>query len=117
MQYQVENLKIWQISLMFVTKVYQLTKDFPKEEQYGLTGQMRRAAISIPANVAEGKGRGHQKEYLQFLYIAKGSALELLTLVHVAKNLEYLSNELVPELLNDLSEIIAMLSGLIRSLQ
>ena len=117
MQYQLENLKVWQVSMRFVTKIYEITKEFPKEEQYGLTGQMRWAAVSIPANIAEGKGRGHQKEYLQFLYVAKGSALELMTLICVAKNLKYLSNALAEAFLEDLSEITAMLSGLIKTLQ
>ena len=116
MQYQLENLKVWQVSLGFVTRIYEITREFPKEERYGLTGQMRRAAVSIPSNIAEGKGRGHPKEYMQFLYVAKGSALELMTLIHVAKNLKYLSGELAEELLKAVSEVTAMLTSLIKTL-
>jgi four helix bundle protein len=74
-----KNLKIWQNSIHLVIEVYNLTRAFPKEELYGLSSQMRRAAISVPSNIAEGAARKNKTEYLQFLYISLGSLSELET--------------------------------------
>lgn len=110
------ELTVWKKSIALVTEIYRLTFLFPKEELYGLTSQMRRAAVSIPANIAEGYGRGHRQEYIRFLWIAFASATELETHLIIsqklgfAKNNEYWSSE---ELL---TEIMKMLRGLIRTL-
>ena len=116
MQDHFEKLIVWQKGIALVKEVYRLTKMFPKEEQYGLTSQMRRAAVSIPANIAEGKGRSHKKEYRQFLYIAQGSTFEMMTLTIVATELAYLTKEEIQNLQSLLSEITAMLRSLIRVL-
>ena len=117
MQNQFQNLKVWQKARVLVKRVYELTKDLPKEEQYGLTGQLRRAAVSVPVNIAEGNGRYHKKEYLQFLYIARGSVYEVLALVQLAQDLAYLKEAEARELFDLSGEVTAMLNGLIRSLR
>lgn len=76
-----------------VEAVYQLTQQFPSEERFGLTPQMRRAAISIPSNIAEGYGRGHRKEYVQFLQVARGSLMELETQLQIAVRLSFVDRE------------------------
>jgi len=86
-----KDLKIWQLSIDMVTKVYALTKNFPKEEMYGLTSQIRRAAISVPSNIAEGCGRNSAKELIQFLYYSMGSLSELETQFIIAQNLGYIT--------------------------
>ncbi len=79
-----KKLEVWTFSMETVKQIYLLTKSYPSEEQYGLISQTRRAAVSIPSNVAEGLGRNHKKDSLQFLYISRGSAYELETLLSVA---------------------------------
>jgi four helix bundle protein len=114
---QVENLKVWQKAVSLVKLVYQLTANFSKDEAYGLTSQMRRAAVSIPANIAEGRGRGHKKEFVQFLYTARGSAYELSTLFIVAQEVGLLSVGDAVKCKNDLDEILFMLNGLIKAVR
>ena len=87
----VENLEIWQEAVDLVKKVYKLTQTWPKEELYGLTSQVRRAAVSVPANLAEGVGRGGPREMARFAQIALGSLYELDTLLHLAVELGYAS--------------------------
>lgn len=84
---------IWQLSHSFTLEVYRLTSGFPKEELYGLTSQIRRAALSIPTNISEGCGRNSDKEFNQFLNIALGSANETEYLLILSKDLNYISNE------------------------
>lgn len=91
-----------------VKKIYTITKDFPKEEIYGLTSQMRRAAISIAANISEGKARQTKNEYIQFLYIALGSASELETQLIISKELGYIDNKTEELILEDLDHISRM---------
>nr|WP_317623063.1 four helix bundle protein [Thiohalomonas denitrificans] len=79
-----EQLEAWKVSMNLVKSVYDLTAKFPPEERYGLSQQMRRAAVSIPSNIAEGSGRNHSKEYLQFLAISRGSLAELETQLQIA---------------------------------
>jgi four helix bundle protein len=94
---RVNQLEIWQEAMEIVGVVYQLSNQFPKSEVYGLTSQMRRAAVSIPANLAEGVGRGGNAELARFAQIAVGSAYELDTLIQLARNLEYVpSTEIIP---------------------
>jgi four helix bundle protein len=87
------DLEVWQKSMDLVMSVYQLTKSFPEDERFGLTGQIRRAAVSIPANIAEGYGRTHRGDYLRHLSIARGSLAELETHLVIAVRLEYISRE------------------------
>jgi len=84
-----KELDIWKLSVDFVVEIYRLTSKFPKEEKYGLINQMRRAAVSIPSNIAEGAGRNSDKENLQFLHIALGSLSELDTQLIVSEKLDY----------------------------
>jgi four helix bundle protein len=95
----------------FVPNIYRLTREFPQEEQYGLSAQMRRSAISIPCNIAEGAARHSFKEYKQFLYISLGSVAEIETQLDIAERLGYIS--IGNALLNDIIEIRKMLMGLI----
>jgi|ERR1043166_1079756 four helix bundle protein len=107
-----KDLAVWQKARSFVKIVYQKTASFPQTEMYGLTNQMRRAAVSIPINLAEGTARFSKKEYARFTSISLGSAKELETLCLLAKDLDYLTNENASILMNDLTEIIRMLTTL-----
>jgi four helix bundle protein len=111
-----KNLQVWQKSISFVTEIYNLTKTFPKEEIYCIVSQIRRAAVSIPANIAEGCARKSTKEYIQFLYVSMGSAAELETHMIISSNLGYIAKNECEKLQTSLEEIIRMLSGLIKSL-
>jgi four helix bundle protein len=93
------DLRVWQVAMDLVEQVYVLTQMFPKHEMYGLTSQMRRAAISIPSNIAEGHTRAHSKEYLQHLSIARGSLAELQTQLEIALRLKYCSADEIAQLL------------------
>jgi len=83
------KLKVWELADKLAIIVYQLTKSFPRSELFCLTSQMRRAAISVPGNIAEGSGKRYQKEFLQFLYISSSSLKELSYYIHISKNLGY----------------------------
>ena len=108
-----DNLLFWNAP---VTETYKISKGFPKDEVYGLTSQMRRCAISIPSNMAEGYGRNSTKEYLYFLRIATGSLYELQTQMEISMNLYYLNRDEFDKLYELSREIERMLSSLIRKL-
>ena len=110
------DLKIWQKGIELVKEVYKVTKDFPKEELYGISSQMRRAAVSIPSNVAEGFRRRHNKEFQQFLNIALGSSAELETQAVIAKELNYIDSKKEKELINLIDHICRMAANLIKKL-
>jgi len=110
------QLGVWQKGYEMTLDVYRLTKAFPKSEIYGLTSQIQRAAVSIPANIAEGYDRNHKKEYLQFLFIARGSLGELETLLMLAKDLGYMSGDAYRSVDAKRAETARMLQGLIKSL-
>ena len=107
-----ENLEVWKKSVDFVVEIYKLTEDFPKEEKFGLTSQIRRASVSIPANIAEGAARTSEKEFLYFLSNAQGSASEVSTEILIAFRLGFLSQENYLNLSPKLDETGRMLSGL-----
>ncbi len=113
----IRDIKVWQKSVNFVTKLYRSTQHFPQEELYGLTSQMRRSAVSIPSNIAEGFGRKSTNELKRFLQISMGSLFELQTQLEISKNLGYLSSEKFDELYNDLREIEIMLTSFINSIK
>jgi len=117
MQFHFEKLTVWQLSMELVELVYKQTREFPEEERFGLVSQLRRAAVSIPANIAEGKGRYHKKEFIQFLYNARGSLYETITLLKVASRLQYLQPRRLDELLGRCQMINSQLSGLINALK
>ena len=104
-----KELKIWQKGRRFVKDIYVLTKQFPKEELFVLTSQMRRAAISIPSNIAEGSGRGSDKDFARFIDIATGSSYELESQLYVAYDLEYFSEVELDNNLDKIQEIQKML--------
>lgn len=110
-----QDLKVWQRSMELVTAVYKRTAEFPKHELYGLTSQIRRAAVSVPSNIAEGQGRRSPKEFCQFLRHAKGSLMEVETQTIVAVRLSYISSESGNAVLKMSAEIGKMLNGLIDS--
>ncbi|MHC4476337.1 MAG: four helix bundle protein [Planctomycetota bacterium] len=110
------DLKIWKAGIELVKDIYKLTEKFPKLEMYGLSAQMRRAAISIPSNVAEGFRRLHNREYKQFLYISLGSCAELETQATITKELEYIQENKEGLLLEKLDHICRMISSLIKKL-
>jgi len=111
------DLKVWQVSMDLVEEIYRLTKTFPKSETYGLADQMRRAAISIPSNIAEGNGRQHPKEYVNFLHIALGSLLELITQTELSKRLGYINEDLYKNLYGQTMMINKLLRAQIRALK
>lgn len=110
------DLDVWNKSITFVTTIYELTDSFPKTEVYGLTNQIRRSAVSIPSNIAEGAGRTSLKEFAQFLSVALGSIAELETQLIVSNNLGFLSKEGFDLLLKELISIRKMTIGLKKSL-
>jgi four helix bundle protein len=112
-----QELIAWQKAIALVTEIYSQTSAFPQHEIYGLTSQLRRAAVSIPSNIAEGQGRATKGEFIQFLCHARGSLHEVETQVVIAKNLEYLNAERQELLLQALGELGRILNGLITSLQ
>ena len=112
-----KKLDVWNQSVNLVTTIYQTTNQFPKEERYGLTDQIRRAAVSIPSNIAEGAARQTRKEFINYLHMAQGSLSELDTQMECAKRLGYLRDGNWQKLDDDLERIDKMLSGLIRKLR
>ena len=110
-----KDLDVWQKSIQFVTDIYNVTKEFPDEEKYCLVNQIRRSAVSIPSNIAEGSARQTKKEFIQFLYISLGSAAELNTQLMISENLDFIKDS--KNLLTNLEDIQKMLMGLIKYLK
>jgi four helix bundle protein len=108
-----KNLEAWKKAMSLVKEIYQLTKSYPKEEQYALTSQTKRAAVSIPANIAEGCGRNHKKDTIQFFHIARGSAYELETLLNVALMIGVIGEESFQKISESVNECLKILNGLI----
>ncbi len=111
------QLVVWQKAIELVLEIYRATQDFPKEEMYGLTSQLRRAAVSVPSNIAEGQGRFSTGEFKQFLGHAKGSLFELQTQVVIGQKLGYLKDKVAGRLVEASDEVGRMLSGLLSSLR
>ncbi len=109
------DLKVWQTAMEMVQEVYRLTQAFPREETYGLTIQLRRAAVSIASNIAEGKGRSSDKELLHFLSNAKGSLFEVETQIMIADGLGYLTHMQGEELLLRTAEVGRLLNGFMKA--
>ena len=110
------DLKVWQKSMDLVVEIYGLSKAFPKEEQFGLISQIQRAAVSIPANIAEGHGRLHRKDYLRHLSFARGSLVEAETHLQIAVRLGYVQPDKGRLVWALFQEVGRLLSGLIRSM-
>lgn len=111
-----KDLTVWQKSIDFVTLIYEITSKFPPEEKFGLSNQLRRASVSVPSNISEGAARKGKTEFKQYLYIALGSASEIETQLMIAKNLNFISNDLYIKLNDEIVEIRKMLNGLIKSI-
>lgn len=111
-----KDLILYQKSYQLSLEVYRVTKNFPKEELYGIVSQMRRAVVSIPLNIAEGYRRGHRKEYVQFLYMAQGSCGELETLISLSHDLGFLDRNTFETLYSMQEEVSKLLRALIASL-
>ena len=112
-----QDLEVWQMAMDLVEDCYRLTRQFPREEQYGLTSQIRRAAVSIPANIAEGYGRDMTGSFIQFLRVAQGSVRELETHLLLSGRLEFISREDLAKPLGLAERISKMLRSLIRKLE
>jgi four helix bundle protein len=112
-----KELDVWQKAYQLCLKIYKTTKIFPKDEQYGLTSQVRRAVVSIPSNIAEGYGRKSTKEYIQALYIAYGSNCELETQIMLSGDLGYIGTENLEALRESIGDVERMLMALIKSLE
>ena len=110
------ELVVWQKAMELVSEVYAITRAFPREEIYGLTSQLRRCAVSIPSNIAEGQGRATKGEFIQFLCHARGSLFELETQIVIACRLGYVSEESERRLSSKITEVARILNGLLTSL-
>ena len=110
-----ESLEVWQDSMLLVELLYRVSSHFPADERFGLTSQIRRAAVSIPSNIAEGSARRSRAELLQFLYVARGSRSEVETHLQIARRLEFSGDDPVPDEL--LEKVFAKLAALIQSLK
>jgi four helix bundle protein len=112
-----KELKVWQLSRNLVREIYEITSEFPPAEKYGLVSQLRRCAVSIPTNIAEGAGRNTDKDFAQFLNISLGSAFELETLLILAHDVSVISQGQLENLSIKISEIQKMIHGLIKTLR
>ena len=112
-----KELRVWKQAMYLALEIYQHTQRFPKEELYGLTSQLRRAAVSVASNIAEGKGRSSDKELILFLHHARGSLLEVETQVLISRELGYLHDSAGAELLGQTEELAKSLNALIKTLK
>ena len=111
-----KELMVWQEGVKLVEEIYELTRSFPPKEQYSLTSQIQRAAVSIPTNIAEGWGRGKTGEYVQFLRIARGSLMELETQLIISQRLNYIDQNTLSQLEESIEKIGKMINMLIKNL-
>jgi four helix bundle protein len=112
-----QDLVAWQKAMELVTTVYRVTRSWPQEERYGLTSQVRRAAVAIPSNLAEGHGRSGRREFAHHVSIAYGSLCELETQLLIAQRLDYSDAEVTESLMQRIADVRRLTSGLLRSLQ
>lgn len=113
--HQYKELKVWQKSISIADYIYEITKNFPNEEKFGLVSQMRRACISMSSNIAEGAGKSSSKDFIRFLEIANGSSYELDTQALISKNQQYITEEQFQNITKDLEEFQKMLYAFIKS--
>lgn len=111
------DLEVWRATMDLAEGIYRITKVFPKEETYGLTSQLRRAAVSVPSNIAEGKGRSSEKELAQFLCHSRGSLFELETQINLALRLRYIDEQAAKLMLQKAARTGQLLNGLLRSIR
>lgn len=115
--YKFKKLNVWQSSIKYVSSIYQLTTRFPKEEKFGLADQLRRAAVSIPLNIAEGTGAGSDLEFIRFLRTAQRSAYEVITGLEIAANLNMADKISLQRAIQGVDQLSAMLGALMKSLK
>ena len=111
------ELKIWQRSMDFVVKVYEITASFPKEERYGLISQLRSCAVSVPSNISEGAGRGTNKQFKRFLEFSMGSINEAQTQIELAHRVKYLNKEVYDFLIDEALQIYKMILAFYKSIK
>lgn len=111
-----EDLAIYHLAVELTALVYKMTQPFPSAERFGLTSQIRRASSSVVLNIAEGKGRGSSKDFARFLYIARGSLLEVVSGFHVAEKLEFIQRKQTQDLYQKSRELVSKITALIRSI-
>ena len=116
MGFDFERLDVYKRAVQFIQNVYEATEKFPNDELYGLTAQLRRAAVSIATNIAEGSGRHHKKDHQQFLRMARSSCYECVALLEVSRNLAYMDAELHQDLYKDCNDVTMMLNRFIGAL-
>ena len=112
-----KKLEVWKNAMDLAVRVYEVTREFPKEEIYGITSQLRRAAVSVPSNIAEGAARTSEKEFLQFINIAQGSLSEIDTQVELSNRLNYVDDQRYKDLQEKIVVVSKQLYGLRRSIQ
>jgi four helix bundle protein len=112
-----KKLNVWILSMKTVREIYDITRLYPKDEQYGLTSQTNRAAVSIPANIAEGLGRNHKKDTIQFLHISRGSAYEVETLLNIAQMIDIIDEEKYKKANEILENNIRVINGFINYME
>ncbi|HEX9804448.1 MAG TPA: four helix bundle protein [Candidatus Dojkabacteria bacterium] len=112
-----KDLIVWQKAIELVKKIYSITKNFPDEEKFGLASQVRRSAVSIPSNISEGRSRGSKKDFIRFLYIAKGSLSELETQILISLELRFIKKEDTQNIESLITEVNKMLSSMISKLK
>ena len=117
MKFSFEKLDVWQEAVSLVEVIYNMARKFPEEERYGIISQIQRAAVSIPVNIAEGRGRHHIKEQIQFFYTSRGSLYEVITLLKLSLSLGFIKQEQYDDTVNKCENILRRLSGLINALK
>ncbi len=111
------KLEVWKKAHQLVLEVYELTKSFPNDEKYALTSQLKRSAVSVPSNIIEGQSRHYKKEFIQFLYIAKGSLAEMEYQLFLAKDLKYIDEKAYQKISPLITSVSMMLNKLVSSLK
>lgn len=112
-----EDLEVWKQSIDLVKEIYVLTKNFPDSEKFGIISKLRRASVSVPANIAEGSARNTKKEFLNFLFISSGSLSEIETLLLISEDLDFINNKKLQDFKDRINHISAMLNGLIKKVK
>jgi len=112
-----KELKIWQRSVDFCTQIYIVSKQFPESEKFGLTNQIRRAAVSIPSNIAEGAGRKSKADFIRFLRITEGSINEVETQIIIAQELKFIDEAISEKITNEANQILKMIGGFVKKLK
>lgn len=110
-----QDLKVWQKAIDLTTEIYSIVKQLPRDEQYALSDQMRRAAVSVPSNIAEGRGRGTDKEFVHYLLMSRGSLWELSTQLVICERLQYLDQAQISDARQLITEISKMINALANS--